>query len=118
MRAQSTFQKQTDFALADPENLIRVENHADGVVIRAAHDNFSERRKRSFIRYLAAEGHIPDCYQSEEYGGGALTWVVDSFWLAQSPALKRQTGQLMQRVLLLTGFLWLVEMLVVFATSH
>jgi hypothetical protein len=63
MRAQ-TIPKKAELSLQNPENLILVENTEDGVIIRAARDNFCKQRKLLFIRYLAAEGYISDEFQN------------------------------------------------------
>lgn len=82
--------RKTEFYNRSPENFILVENYEDGsVVIRAALDNYSERRKSLFIRELAAEGFIPDEYQfmtnAGENGFVGAQWVIDSSWLVVPP---------------------------------
>ena len=69
-----------DLHIPDLDNHLRVENNSDGVLIRASRDNFSERRKAALIRWLAAEGYIPDRYEwfaeMEGRGLGGLRWVI------------------------------------------
>jgi hypothetical protein len=74
----------TEFHSRTPENLLLVENGADGgVVIRAAVDNFSAHRKALFIRELASEGFISGRFQSAEDMKDlpGIRWVVDNSWL-------------------------------------
>jgi hypothetical protein len=84
--------QQSEFYHRYPENFILVENHEAGVTIRAAFNNFSERRRQLFIRELAAEGFIPDEYQffvntsaSDALG---VQWIVDKSWLRVHPAVE------------------------------
>jgi hypothetical protein len=81
MRVQVLFPRQAEFRTSRPKNVIVVENCADLVFIRAARDNFSERRKRIFIRHLAAEGFIPDRYErlSQHWvnGRAGLEWIIE-----------------------------------------
>ena len=54
--------------------------------IRAALDNYSERRKALFIHELAAEGFIPDEYQfmtnTDSDSFFRIQWVIDTSWLS------------------------------------
>lgn len=83
--ATKVFQpQQTEFYTVFPDNLILVENEEDGVLIRAARGNFSERRKAFFIHELAAEGFIPDHYQfftNSDGGIFGVRWVIDKSWV-------------------------------------
>jgi hypothetical protein len=81
---------QTEFYNRFPENFLLVENREDGsVLIRAAINNYSERRKALFIHELASEGFIPDEYQfrtnceDDSYFGAR--WIIDSSWLIIPP---------------------------------
>ncbi len=85
--------RQREFYHQNPYNMFLVEQTAEGIVIRAALDNFSERQKCHFIRHLAAEGFIPDEYEwlcSASVQGGAATWIIDRSWLGATPALMRR----------------------------
>jgi hypothetical protein len=82
--------RRTEFYHRSPENYLLVENQDDGrVVILAALDNYSERRKALFIRELAAEGFIPDEYQFLTNTGGdgffGVRWTIDGSWLVVPP---------------------------------
>ena len=100
-------------ATAQPENLIIVENHANKVVIRAARDNYSERRKTCFMRYLATEGYIPDYYQwlgDRERPLCGLDWVADGSLLKDQSSETSQPLRQVLRVLFCAGLLWLALM--------
>jgi hypothetical protein len=60
MQTQIAVPKRHNLYIADLDNHVRIENRADGVIISAIHDNFSNNRKMFFIRHLSAEGYIPD----------------------------------------------------------
>jgi hypothetical protein len=112
MRTHLNSSSSYDFYLADLDNLIRVENRPDGVLIRASRDNVSERRKSFFIHELAAEGYIPDCYQwlcnaADDAGRGAR-WIVDYSWLRIDPQLRRRTSHFILRLLAGAGLVWLL----------
>ena len=64
-----------EFYLRDIDTRVLVEESEEGVVIRASRDTFSERRKLSFIRELAAEGFIADCFERSCQG---VRWLVDT----------------------------------------
>lgn len=105
---------QYEFCNNEPYNLILVEQKEDGVIIRAAWDNFSDRRKAFFIKEIAAEGFIPDRYQwfsnYEENGYTGIRWVIDRSWLQVHPEPARKARKFMMWMLLLAGFLWLLLM--------
>jgi hypothetical protein len=121
MRAQLNSPESFEFYFPELDNLVLVENHAEGVVIRATRANFSERRKIFFIRELAAEGYIPDWYQWFSTNAGdiglGVRWVVDYSWLKIDPRLTRQVTKFMRRLLLGVGLLWLVLMGALFLTT-
>jgi hypothetical protein len=78
--AHTLFPEQVRLPTARPDNLIIVENHVHRVLIRAARDNFDNARKACFIRYLAAEGYIPERFVGQgdsDTGPFPLRWVVD-----------------------------------------
>lgn len=113
MRVQ-TVPKKAELSVQSPENLILVENSHDGVIIRAARDNFSDRRKLFFIRYLAAEGYISDEFQnfgkSTPHGSLSIVWAIDRGWIKNAPALLRRANRFMIRLLLAASILWLALM--------
>ncbi|HVM48691.1 MAG TPA: hypothetical protein VMU04_11730 [Candidatus Acidoferrum sp.] len=86
------------------------------MLIRAAQDNFSPRRKAFLIRQLAAEGYIPDCFEefTEHAPVAGLTWVTDRSLLFVGPQARKRTRQIMQRVLAGACLLWLVEIALAF----
>src|SRR5437870_895081 len=75
-----------------PENFLLVENHGDHVVIHAALDNFSEKRKAFLIREMAVEGFIPEHYQYFSNSGRdsllGVRWVIDNSWLRVNHAIR------------------------------
>ncbi len=103
-----------EFYHDQPYNLLLVEQNDDGVVIRAAWDNFSERRKTFFIKQIAAEGFIPDRYQwfsnFDENGYTGIRWVIDRTWLKVHPAAVEKARRFMVGTLLGASFLWLILM--------
>jgi hypothetical protein len=105
-----------EFSTFNPENLIHVENEAQRVLIHAAYDNFSPRRKSFLIRQLAAEGYIPDQYEhfSELAWDEGVVWVIDRSLIAIGPGVTRRSGRLMRRLLLGGCLLWVLELLVMF----
>ena len=82
-----------EFTIEHPDNMIRVEVWEEKVVARAALDTFSEQRKATFIRHLAAEGFVPDRYEwysgSESSGYSGVIWLIDRSWLSDTPAQMR-----------------------------
>jgi hypothetical protein len=103
-----------EFYHNEPYNLILVEQNENGVIIRAAWDNFSDRRKAFFIKEIAAEGFIPDRYQwfsnFEENGYTGIRWVIDRSWLKVHPGPVQKARKFMFWMLLAGGFLWLLLM--------
>jgi|SRR6516165_10449651 hypothetical protein len=114
MRAEATFPKRVELSFSRPENQFLIENHADGVRIQAARDNLSAQQKLFFVRYLAAEGYIPERYQwfadpqSGAYSG--LEWNVDNSWLARTDEAQRRALRQIVRVLWCATLLWLALM--------
>src|ERR1700752_5138745 len=99
--------EKTEFVSHQPPNFILVENGENGVVIRAACDNFSERRKSLFIKEISAEGFIPDIYQwfSDPDSGGfaGVRWIIDSSWVKVHAAVRRAADRAMGRMFLVAG---------------
>jgi len=122
MRAQNQTVAEFEFYVPDLDNLLLVESSPEAVVIRAARDNFSERRKMFFIRELAAEGFIPDEYQWScgpgSYGQGGLAWLVDRSWIRLPDAWARRSRCFMHRLLAGSCVLWLVLMTAVFCSAR
>jgi hypothetical protein len=115
---------QAEFYFRKPDNMILVENGDDGVIIRAAHDNFSERRKSLFIRELASEGFIPEYLQwsteSDFAGPFGVKWVVDSSWVRLHWKQQRRVRARLGRIYFLASLSWLSLMAIVlkFAGAH
>ena len=113
--------KHTEFFHRKPENFLFIENREDGVIIRAAHDNFSEERKFKFIRELAAEGFIPDHFQwfadRSTDGMPRVKWLIDDSWIKSRQPLEHNTDRFVLRLFLTASVLWLVLIgkLVIFA---
>jgi hypothetical protein len=93
--------------------LVRVEESAGEVTIRATANTFSDQRKVCFIRELAAEGFIPDDYRwfsltgPETYTRG-VRWLVDFSWLKLDEVLIARTNRLVRRLILPAALLWLL----------
>jgi hypothetical protein len=87
-----------EFYFRDVDTYVQVEHpDTDTVIVRATRNTFSERRKVSFIRELAAEGFIPDGCQWYPLPAGLprIRWVVDMSWLRLSESAKSRTRRLM-----------------------
>ena len=99
--------------------LVRVEESAGEVTIRATAYTFSRRRKISFIRELAAEGFIPDEYQwssMSETGSDfhGIRWLVDNSWLKIDEALNARNHRVVRRLIVPVTLLWLLMLYLVF----
>ena len=117
MRVQFVPQK-TELSLNNPDNLILIENQDDRVLIRAARDNFSERGKVFFIRYLAAEGYISDEFQefpnSASHGSASISWAVDRSWVKLDPSRLERTNRFMVWLIVFVSVMWLALMTLAF----
>jgi hypothetical protein len=82
MRTDVAFPERIELSILRPENRLVLENHPDHVVIRAPQRSISPSQKSFLIRYLAAEGYIPERYQwfddSEPEFRSGLKWLVDN----------------------------------------
>jgi hypothetical protein len=80
MRTQIAVPERFELYLPDLDNHLLIENSEGGVVISATRDNVSDKRKTFFIRYLAAEGYIPDRYEwfpePSEDGFFGVKWIA------------------------------------------
>ena len=112
VQTDSTLPSEFEMPTMNPANQIAVENNEDLVIIRAAYNNFSPRRKAFLIRQLAAEGYIPDRFEqvSEDEEHPGLLWVIDRSLLVIGPEAKRRLARFMNRLLLGSCLLWLMEM--------
>ena len=122
MRAQREISRSFEFYFPELDNYVLVENRPEKVIIRATRDNFSDRRKFMFIRYLAAEGHIPDHFAwlcqigADEMMG--MRWVIDRSWLRLSPEIRRRATRNALRFLFVSCLVWLVMMAILFLNTH
>ena len=119
MRGEAACPEHVELSISRPDDLVLVENRDGAVVIRAMRDNFSPREKAFFIRYLAAEGFIPDLYrryaEPDFEWATRVTWVVDR---ARLP-LRQWQDKAPRDILRLVGWAslgWLA--LMVFAFMH
>jgi hypothetical protein len=109
MKTSLTKPRCHEFSFPYLDALVLVEVHGDSVEIRATRNTFSEQRKISFIRELAAEGFIDDSFQwfslagSDSYLG--VRWRVDFSWLELPKIIIARARRFMMR-LLLGGFLF------------
>jgi hypothetical protein len=100
-----------EFYFPQTDTLVQVERQSAAVIIRASRNTFTEQRKRSFVRELAAEGFIPDDYQwlalAETEWSCEARWLVDISWLTIDPALRAATNRFMLRLLAGGALVWL-----------
>jgi hypothetical protein len=94
----------SEFLTRRPENYLRVENKQNGVVIRMIQNNFTPARMSAFVRYLAAEGFIPEHYRwfSDPDSGSGLSvrWVHDSSWAEREcQAAQKQSDRICMKIL-------------------
>lgn len=103
-----------EFSFPQLDTLVQVEESEGKVVIRATRDTFTEGRRASFIRELAAEGFIPDQYRwtllASYRGESGIRWLIDHSWLKLNEAMVARTRRFMVRLLLGAGALWLLMM--------
>ncbi len=122
MRLQALYPRQAEFRISRPRNVIVVENCADLVLVRAARDNFSERRKRVFIRHLAAEGFIPGRF--EKLAADLTNELPGLEWVVEPPLPFPKTGRgsvALLRIpwlILLSSLVWLALMVLAFSHSR
>ncbi len=120
MRARVGIDSVYEISTRNPANLVVVESLGRTVLIRAAHNNFSERRKAFLIRQLAAEGYIPDCYEmfTEEAPVAGLTWVIDRSLVAMGPAATKRTRRFMHRLIAVSCVALLLEVVLAFLRAQ
>ena len=94
------------FAFPQLDAVVEVTASPTGVVIRASRDCFSEERKHSFIRELAAEGFIGNDYLWRP--AGDVRWIVDPSHFLPGPECFTQNRRRLWRVLGTAFALWLV----------
>jgi hypothetical protein len=120
MRARPAHPPPIQFSTHNPHNLIVVERCGDTVLVRAAHDNFSERRRAFLIRQLAAEGYIPDPFEqfTEEAPIAGLTWIVDRSLMVVGSEATDRTRRFMHRLITAGCLLWLFEVALAFLAGR
>jgi hypothetical protein len=122
MRFEVIVPRQVELTLSKPGNHLRIENHPDGVWICAARDNLSAAQKLFYVRYLAAEGYIPERYQwfSDSQSGAysGLEWSVDNSWLAHADGAQQRALRQIVRVLWCATLLWLALMSFAFVRAR
>jgi hypothetical protein len=119
MRAEAAYPEQVELSIVRPENLVLVENQDGAVVIRTVREDFSPQEKEFWVRYLAAEGYIPEFYQwsgepDSEWSRG-LTWIAGGGGL-RAKELQNKALRDVLRLLGCAGLVWLA--LMVFAFLH
>ena len=107
-----------EFCFPERDTLVRVEETEGSVIIRATRDSFSATRKASFIRELAAEGFIGDCYRwfsvAEPDAFMGVQWLVDISWLTLPETALAQARYFMSRMIFGGCLVWLGLMLALF----
>jgi hypothetical protein len=113
-----------EFVHRRPDYVVRVENHAPKVLIRVIRGCLSEREKDFFVRHLAAEGFIPDCYRwfSGDYNeaSSGIEWCVEDCSVKnnlKTIVTQPRASVVMIRFLICASILWLVELTFLFSTT-
>jgi len=113
MRAGGIFPGQQRFSSAHPENLLVIENRPRTVIIQAERDNFSPPQKAYLIRYLAAEGFIPDRYQwfvdPQITHQSGVEWIIEGT-VANPRESAHQALRQILRLIFCLSLVWLVLM--------
>ena len=107
-----------EFCFPEKDTLVMVEVGEEGVLVHATRDTFTEQRKASFMRELAAEGFIPDTYRwfsssgPESYLG--VHWQIDYSWLVIPPHAIATARRFTHRLLVGGLLFWLAQMSILF----
>jgi hypothetical protein len=115
MKTHSDCNRSFQFTFPKLDTLVQVEEQDDTVVIRASRDSFSERHKLSFIRELAAEGFIADCFQWSCRG---VRWLVDASLAIPRQDVAARTNRFMFRLWRCAVLLWVALMAVAVLHGH
>jgi hypothetical protein len=109
-----------EFCFPEKDTLVLVEVGDEGVTVRATRDTFTEQRKASFVRELAAEGFIAETYRwfssagQDSYLG--VQWKIDYSWLVISPYVLATARNFTVRLLVCSLLFWLGQMATLFAS--
>lgn len=113
-----------EFLHRRPENALRVENHETGVRIRATRDNFSDRDKAYFVRYLSDEGFISDRYRWSLGACSDIEWHIEDSCEGTKRtdlhvfASHSRANVFMIRLLTSASLLWLIQLGFLFLLSR
>ena len=120
MKTRPVVYPRFEITTLNPTNLVAIESRGGNVYVRAAKDNFSERRKAFLIRQLAAEGYIHDRFQTftEDEPVAGLTWVLDRSLLVVDREATVRTGKFMRRMIAGGCVALVLEMLVVWLRAQ
>jgi hypothetical protein len=114
MPAQVVCPERVELSIFRPDNFLLIENHAEGVVIRVARDNFSAQGKSFLIRYLAVEGYIPERYQwfvdTNAASNSGLQWIIDPGLTKSREEGQRKALRQILHLILWAGVVWLALM--------
>jgi len=98
------------FSFPALDTFIQLESSSRGVVIRATRNSFSDCRKLSFIRELAAEGFIDEV--------SPVCWFIDSSWVMPDNEARERTNSFMIRLIAGATVLWFAALTALFLRSH
>jgi hypothetical protein len=110
MRAKVQTARSFQFSFPDVDTQLVVEEAEDKVIVRATRNTFSPRRKIQFLRFLAAEGFIPDRYQrisNFDMEGLPVCWLVEFSCARAQLSGPARTRKIVFRMLGWAVLLWL-----------
>ena len=102
---RTTLQQPRRFEFGFPylDATVLVEDYGDTVDIRASRNTFTEQRKISFVRELAAEGFIDESFRWFAVAGRdtyfGVHWSVDFSWLELSKVILDRARRFMVSLL-------------------
>jgi hypothetical protein len=122
---QTSASQTSGFFHRQPDCVLRVENHELGIRIRATRGSFSARDKDFFVRYLAAEGFIPDRYRWFSHGCdeplSGIEWCVDDCRSRddlEGTEPRRRANASLVRLLVCASVLWVIQLAFLFLKSR
>ena len=117
---QKNLTKQFEFDFPHLDTSIVVEESEAEVIVRASRNTFSDRCKICFIHELAAEGFIPDSYESfssfDGSDGLTVRWLVDYSRQRFNQVQAVRAREFMVRLLVFATILWLLMVAALFLT--